>query len=457
MRFHRPALLAAITIALFTTNGFSQQTASDNRSSGVNNLNHIIFMLQENRAFDNYFGNLAYYRVYVDNIPGAQMSDVNDLHNLPSGYTINNPQGQSFPPFHSRTECIEGLNPNWNETHVDMDLVGGDWLHLSGSSQYLMDKFLLTTGAAQYDPTETRPLGYYDWTDLPFYYELAAQFATSDTWYSPAADATDINRPYLFASTSFGNIFAPQSNDQLWGRPTIFRLLQNAGITWRYYYQDNSIYLAQWQDWNNPQIQANVRPIQEWYDTLALPDADTELPQVVFIERASATGYDEHPGNNIQLGSARVQQILTPLLTSTAWPDSLFILSYDEGGGLYDHTAPILEPPPDDRPPKPFESQFYIRGLFNVTGFRVPVIFVSPYVKPHYVSHQPTDYTSILKLIETRFGLHPLSHRDANVADLTDPTNGPFDFSAPQMLQVPPLPTQPTNGACDYTLESYPN
>jgi phospholipase C len=413
-------------------------------------------MVQENRTFDNYFGNLAYYRVYIDQIPGAQMGDVNDLHNLPPGYTLQNPQGQAFPPYHQRTECIEGLNPNWNETHTDMDLVDGNWLHLSSSSQFLMDRFLYTTGSAQYDPTESRPLGYYDWTDLPFYYELAAQFATSDTWYSPAPDATSINRPYLFAGTSYGNIFTPAPNNLLWLRPTIFRILQNAGITWRYYYQDNGVYLAQWNDWNDPQIQANVRNIQEWYDILGQPGADQNLPQVVFIERASATGYDEHPGNDIQQGAARVQQILNALLTSSAWPDSAFILTYDEGGGLYDHASPVLEAQPDDKVPVVLQNQFYIRGLFNVTGFRVPVVVVSPWVKPQFIGHQPTDYTSILKLIETRFGLPSLTQRDKNVADLTDPSDGLFDFSSPHRLQVPPLPNQPTNGTCDYTLESYP-
>jgi phospholipase C len=423
----------------------------------VSNLNHIVYLLQENRAFDNYFGNLAYYRVTVDQIPGAQLSDVNDLHNLPSGYTLGNPQGQRFPPFHARTECTEGLDPNWNPTHMDMDLVGNDWMHLSSNSQFLMDKFLLTTGQAQFDPTDTRPLGYYDWTDLPFYYELAAQFNTSDAFYSPVPDATTINRMYLFAGTSYGDIFAPLSTNLTWTRPTIFRVLTNAGITWRYYYQDDSVFLADWNDWNNPQIQGNVRNIQEWYNILGSPTADQDLPQVVFIERASATGYDEHPGNNIQKGSARVQQIMNALLTSNAWPDSVFMLSYDEGGGTYDHQPPILATPPDDKVPEPFQSQPFVKGLFNVTGFRVPVILVSPWSKPHFVWHTPTDYTSILKLIETRFTVHNLTHRDRDAADLTDPVNGPFDFTSPQMLQVPLLPTQPTNGTCNYQLESYPN
>ncbi len=449
------------TYTCTATDRFGDQMSSPAKvivSTGdVHNLNHIIFLVQENRAFDNYFGALAYYRVNIDHIPGAQMSDVNDLHTLPPGYTIQNPQGQSFPPFHERTVCEEGMNPNWNETHYDMDLVGGDWLHLTTNSQYLMDKFLFNAQGSQYDPTDSRPLGYYDWTDLPFYYELASQFNTSDTFYSPVPDATTINRLYLFAGTSYGNVFPPADNSQAWTRPTIFHRLQDAGISWRYYYQDNTIFLSKFADWNYPGIQNNVRNIQEWYDILASNSADQDLPQVVFIERAGATLYDEHPGNNMQNGVARVQQILTPLLTSNAWPDSAFILTYDEGGGTYDQQPPVLASQPDDKVPNRFTNQFFTRGLFNVTGFRVPVMLVSPWSKPHYVWHQPGDYTSILKLIETRYSIMPLTHRDRDAADLTDPVNGPFNFNSPQMLQVPALPTQPTNGTCNWQLEGYPN
>ncbi len=170
-----------------------------------------------------------------------------------------------------------------------------------------MDRFLDTTLSGgtgdQYDPTHTRPLGYYDQTDLPFYYELATQFATSDTYYSPIPANTIPNRMYLFAATSYGHGYPTANpNDPVWQQPTIFRALTQAGITWRYYYQDNSVFLANWADWNDPQIQGNVRNISEWYNILQSPTADQDLPQVVFIERAASTGYDEHPGNNVQTG-----------------------------------------------------------------------------------------------------------------------------------------------------------
>lgn len=430
-------------------------------TGGISNLNHIIYMVQENRSFDNYFGVLAEYRVnHQPPIQGAQLSDVNDLHNLPPGYTIQNPQGQAFGPFHQRTECIENLSPSWDESHYDMDLVGDDWMNLTPNSQYLMDKFLWTTLSGgtgdKYDPTHSRPLGYYDSSDLPFYYELATQFATSDTWYSPLPANTIPNRMYLFAATSYGHAYPVSNpNDPVWQRPTIFRALTDAGITWRYYYQDNSVFLAQWADWNDPQIQANVRNISEWYHILASPTADTDLPQVVFIERAASTELDEHPGNNVQTGAADVQTILNALLNSAAWPDSAFILTFDEGGGNFDHVGPVLVTPPDNIPPQ--DLQGHQQGLFNVTGFRVPVIVVSPWVKPHFVSHLPTDYTAMLKLIEERFNVPPLTQRDATAGDMTDPTQGFFDFSSPHMLTVPPLPTQPTNGTCNYQLEGSPN
>ncbi|HUI84481.1 MAG TPA: alkaline phosphatase family protein [Candidatus Binatia bacterium] len=438
----------------------SQQTQVMLSSGGIQNLNHTIFMLQENRAFDNYFGVFANYRVNIDHIPGAQMGDVNDLHTLPTNYTIKNPQGHSFGPFHQRTECIENLSPSWDETHYDMDLIGNDWLHLTQNSHYKMDRFLDTTlsggSGDRYDHTHTRPLGYYDQSDLPFYYELAAQFATSDTWYSPIPANTIPNRMYLFAATSYGHAFPPGRNDRAWQRPTIFRALTRAGISWRYYYQDNSVFLASWADWGNRQIRNNVRNIQEYYNILASHTADRDLPQVVFIERPSATGYDEHPGNNIQKGAARARTVITALLGSGAWPDSAFILTFDEGGGLFDHVAPVLVTPPGDiSQPTDLHSHDQ-HGMFNVTGFRVPVIVVSPWVKPHDVSHLPMDYTAILKLIETRFTVPALTQRDANAGNMADTQNGFFDFSSPHLLTVPALPTQPTNGTCNLRLESHP-
>jgi phospholipase C len=83
------------------------------------------------------------------------------------------------------------------------------------------------------------------------------------------------------------------------------------------------------------------------------------------------------------------------------------------------------------------------------------VVVVSPWSKPQTVIHLKTDYTSILKLIEKRFNLPALTQRDATTKDMADPVTGFFDFTYPNLLQVPPLPTQPTDGVCDQRLSGY--
>jgi phospholipase C len=138
-------------------------------------------------------------------------------------------------------------------------------------------------------------------------------------------------------------------------------------------------------------------------------------------------------------------------MASPAWHDSVFILAYDEGGGLYDHVPPFTVVAPDATPPnlKPTD----LPGDFTLSGFRVPLVVISPWVKPHFVSHTNRELTSILKLIETRFGLTPLTARDAAADDMTEF----FDFvDPPTWLTPPPLPAQPTNGVADQSKEAPP-
>ena len=91
-------------------------------------------------------------------------------------------------------------------------------------------------------------------------------------------------------------------------------------------------------------------------------------------------------------------------------------------------------------------------GDFAHTGFRLPIIVVSPWVRPHYVSHTWRDFTSILKLIEVRFNVPSLTARDASADNMMEF----FDFSTPHLLKPPGLPPQPTNGVCDPTKEKAP-
>jgi phospholipase C len=175
---------------------------------------------------------------------------------------------------------------------------------------------------------------------------------------------------------------------------------------------------------------------------------ESTTPAVMFIESGGQQGLDEHPNANIQTGAAYVKSLIDALMISPAWSTSVFVLSYDEGGGQYDHVPPVAMPQPDGIPPQDLGPDD-IPGDFNQSGFRVPVTVISPWVKPHFVSHITRDYTAILKMIETRFGLQPLTNRDAGTDDMTE-----FFDLVPH--PTPPLPDQPTNGVCDYSQQNAP-
>lgn len=395
-------------------------------TGGITNIKHVFFMLQENRSMDTYLGRLGQYR--------RDRGVTAPFDELPLNVTLTDRGGHHLQPYHFQTECHENLSPGWNESHFDVD--GGK-----------MDNFLKTTGSvpSTIDPNGTRAIGYYDWTDLPYYYELAFQFATSDRFFSPVLAPTVPNRMYLFTATSFGHIRSDAPPSGGFTQKTIFQALDDAGVSWRYYYQDNSVFLAQFSIWAKDQ--GKVYNISKYFTDVQNPST---LPQVIFIERASNTGLDEHPTNNVQKGSADVKNILDALMGSPTWASSAFFLSFDEAGGTYDHVVPASVPAPDGIAPMLKATD--IKASFNQTGFRVPLWVVSPWTKQHYVSHTPMDYTAILKFIEKRFGVPSLTARDAAAPDMTEF----FDFTNPTFMTPPNLPAQPTTGTCNKNLEVGP-
>ncbi|HSK44551.1 MAG TPA: alkaline phosphatase family protein [Candidatus Binatia bacterium] len=407
-------------------------------NGGLQGIKHIIVMLQENRSFDSYFSALGAYA--SAKVPGYQINagyDPNVILPLFGGGTGH--------LFHEPTVRTDNLSPSWDESHFDIDQ--------QTDGTFKMDRFALTSHSVSSptDPKGLRALGQYDQTDLPYYYELATQFATSDSFHSSLLANTVPNRQYMFCATSQGRIFPSPFGHPLWTCPTIFSSLQNAGVRWSYYDKDG-IFLAGFTDWNNPAIQTKTGPIQGYFDILARPTADDDLPSFVWIDAGfGGSGLDEHPENNIQKGAAYVKTIIDALMNSPAWHDSIFILAYDEGGGLYDHVPPFTVVPPDATPPQLGPGD--LPGDFTLSGFRVPIIVVSPFVKPHFVSHTNRELTSILKLIETRFNLAPLTARDAAADDMTEF----FDFVNPPAFLTPPLlPAQPTTGVDDITKQAPP-
>lgn len=400
------------------------------QSGTIGVVKHVIFMSQENRSFDHYFGNLGRYRA----LKGLPASDVDGLDLQRSLLDRN---GVAVLPYRMQSVCHENLTPDWDPAHVAVN---------GGAMDGFMKHAYLPSNI---DPNYHRAMAYFDERDIPYYYELATQFATSDRFFTSVMSGTIPNRTYLLAATSVGRAVYPDwPGSATETNPTIFDRLDDANVDWRYYHQDQTVHLGWYTTINKPTTPPRVLPLDQLFTVLASANADEQLAPVVFIQHGPQIGTDEHPGGpSLQIGAALVKRIIDALMASNAWSSSVFILTYDEYGGFQDHVAPVPAPPPDDILPRLGPTNF--QAAFEQTGLRVPLLVVSPWVKPHYVSHVPREFTSILKLIETRFALPPLTRRDLWADDMTEM----FDFSRPGWLVPPPMPAQPTNGMCDWQLE----
>ena len=145
---------------------------------------------------------------------------------------------------------------------------------------------------------------------------------------------------------------------------------------------------------------------------------------------------EENP-QDIRNGEAFAARVINAVMAGPGWPRTVLIWTYDEHGGYYDHVPPPAAPEPDDVRPRTAPEDRYDR-----LGFRVPAAIVSPFAKPNYVSSVVHDHTSVLKLIETKWNLPPLTRRDAAADDLLDSLDlvGPPAFATPPALPPPAKP-----------------
>ncbi len=477
-----------------TTANASNFAVTARFSATLQSINHIIFLAQENRSFDSYFGALREYWAqhgYSDedfdglpqfnspagsapSIPGCNPAD-------PYNPTANPPQLSDcvFDPaspvtsFHYQTMCVENPSPSWNESHVDWDFNDA-----TGQSAAALNGFVWTAGHDARnivppfnDTNGLRAMGYYNGDDLDYYYFMASNFATSDRWFAPAMTRTPPNREYLIAGTSHGYAYQRNTNANdaaLIPSPVIFQKLQDAGITWKIYaHADaNNCSTAKClfdqsyvKDFTYGTTILNQFPQNlESTDQFMAEAKSGNLPQVAQIEPASVVGLDEHPSDfdvnppccRVQDGAGFVANLINSVMGGPNWKDTIFILTFDEPGGFYDHVSPQPSVSPDGIKPvdlMPGDVCTQTTGPtcdFTYTGYRVPLIVISPFSKKHYVSHTVTDATAILKLIETRFGVAPLTKRDAAQIDMTEF----LDFVNEPWKMPPQPPAQITTGPC---------
>jgi phospholipase C len=478
----------------------------------LQNVNHIIIVMQENHSFDNYFGVLPfaagspYHNARGSHrgraCPATDHTCVDGLSCKvnPFGPLVckNRNRNPGLPvvvhSFHESRYCTgPDLDHSWDGSHLEGNFrAPNDMLRKSPNDGFVRTN-ILTEGPPQDQDYDT--MGYYDENDLPFYYGLAETFAISDRYFAAVIGQTFPNRAYEVAATSFGHLTTSEILPPLGGyKPitgSIYDRLNAAGITWTDYFSDLPFAI----------IFANTSGHTKPASTFAADAAAGLLPQVAFVDPSAfpdqiINGHvfetDEHPPFDIRAGQYFVSQIITALRNGPNWADSVLFFTYDEHGGFYDHAMPPAvaqggQPTPDginpgqcaDESNPPASEQpggganctnsstedapgicptFTPTGPypaecanFNQLGFRLPFVAVSPFSKPHYVSHIANSHTSLLAFIEKRFSLEPLTLRDAAADTMEDM----FDFdtapSAAATVGTAPLPVQPGDPNCPFS------
>jgi phospholipase C len=435
-------------------------------------INHIIVVTQENRSFDHYFGHLPDYW-QAHNFP--QATNGTTFEGEPATASNLDHTGTAVNAYNLQTGCTENPSPSWAESHRDRNR----W-NPTNSNTATMDGFVVTAAddaqaTGIYDVLGHRAMGYFTGDNqLNYYYFMASSFATSDSWFAPLMSRTQLNRMYLYAATSEGHATPLQKTTPLLTSKTIFELMQGNGISWRIYVHPDSTGCT------TPSCLAKYSYLNQFtYNSFVLNNLPNQfaptaqlmsdiqngtLPQVSFLEPAGYVGLDEHSNDtdilqppSVQSGANYIAGIVNTLMSSPSWKDTVLILTYDEPGGFYDHVPPQQAMPPDsfqypiDAPNGPAgcsnDTTDTICGFF-FTGFRVPLIVISPFTKANYVSHTVMDYTAMLKLIETRFNLPNLTARDYAQPDMTEF----FDFAKVPWATPPSnVPTQDRSMQCVLT------
>jgi phospholipase C len=396
-------------------------------ASAKNPIEHIVVLMQENRPFDHYFGHLKGHG--QDDIDVAPSSTTNP------GSAADGGTGAPIEWHHATEYCVADTDHGWVASHQQWN---------DGRN----DGFAVSNSIAS-DPTGSRALGYYDQTDIPFYYDLASTFAMSDRYFCAILGPTYPNRMYLLGGTSFGivttdpNVLAPAGVNQ------ILKTLSEKNIAWKDYHAQIASALLYPDFATDPAQASHLVDISEFAKDAAagtLPAFSLIDPSFIGTVVAET---DEHPPADIQVGQKFVYDQVQALMHSPEWKSSALFITYDEHGGLFDHVSPPGACAPDDTPPR-LNPEL---GGFDRLGFRVPLIVVSPYAKRHFVSHTVHTHTSILRFIEAKFALPAFTARDANSDAMFDL----FDFESPPNLDVPSLAQPIVSDAQEATcLQNFP-
>jgi phospholipase C len=378
-------------------------------------IEHIVVLMMENHSYDNKLGMLRR--------PGADGFLLG-----PDGRPLatNRYRGGNIQhAFRMPTTCqLTGFpSQTWRDSHTQFGGGRLDGFVESGSGPVSM--------------------GYWEQADQPFYYSLASVFPIADRYFCSVLGQTFPNRRYLISATSIGmiNDTIPALTDYP-ANGTIFDKVAGAGLTWRDYFTTLPT-VELYPELYEKNVGTNVLPISGFFADAA---AGT-LPNLALVEPNYGTQSEEDP-QNIAVGEAFAAQVIDAVMTGPAWGKTLLIWNYDEHGGYYDHVPPPPALAPDSIPPDVTSGESAYNG-FAQYGFRVPCAVVSPWARPHYVSHRVFDHTSVCALVEAKWNLPAMTLRDANAANMLDmlDLHRPA-FLEPPQLAPPLLDTDPSALSC---------
>jgi phospholipase C len=390
----------------------------------LSDIRHVVFLMQENRSFDHYFGTLSGVRGFSDpevltnKIDGVRVP-VWDQYGYrpgigvdPSGYLQPFDLQQQFPTDNG--DCTNDISHEWGPQHQSWD--GGK-----------MDAFVQAHLEADGDANFVATMGYFDRAEIPFYYALADAFTICDAYHCSVLGPTDPNRVMALSGTidPAGAAGGPVLVTQTTGRPqqygkfswtTMPEQLLDAGVTWKVYNDPTGLALFNplpyFAAYNDPTTTRGVQLQQQALDPNYPADfvadvAAGTLPQVSWIH--GPITQCEHPATAPQWGENLVQNVLDTLTSNPEiWAHTLFILHYDENGGFFDHVPPPVPPagtPGEYLSMSPLPSTALgIAGPVGL-GFRVPCILMSPFTMGGYKATEVFDHTSTLFLHEKLFGV----------------------------------------------------
>ena len=340
-------------------------------------FDHVVVLCMENRSFDHLLGWL----------PGANGEQ--------AGLSYPDTTGRLHPTYHLTT--FQGCG------HADPD-------HSYQGARVEYDNGACDGWLKVNDPFS---IGYYTRPDLGFTGQAAPAWTACDNYFAATLGPTFPNRMYLHAAQTdrISNTFSLTSVPTIWDR------LQAAGVSGTYYFSDLP-FLALWG--------AKYLGISQTFLQFKLAAALGTLPAVSYVdpnlglEAIDGLANDDHPHGDIRNGEAFMNLVYQTVTTSPNWHRTVLVITFDEWGGFFDHVAPTTAP--DTNP-----------ALTGRRGFRVPCLVFSPLAQRGVVAKGLYDHTSILKLIEWRWGLAPLTPRDAAANNLAEV----LDYAHPPAPQAP--------------------